>query len=211
MWEFCAIRADKSPSQTLRMPSESSMAELFDEIDIDAIHKVKCYWNRQWQHNCMKYSWKHISRITSELSAYSAGNSKTIWWLSVSHISLCMVMTPIGVLSLRITRLQIIWQMCCLPCRLQSRANCLFCRKWWRIWSQMAARWAGNGQLVPLAGYIPSDWLPECCEIVAHAFALSVCEAEPLRALIGTFSAANPCICKLMAQDMPSSEKCWMS
>ena len=30
-------------AEILRMPSESSMAELFDEIDIDAIHKVKCF------------------------------------------------------------------------------------------------------------------------------------------------------------------------
>lgn len=182
-------------AEILRMPSESSIAELFDEIDIDAIHKVKCFIERTvatqlhevfletYQQNksaSYQLTQQEIARnrsggCLSHISRFAHGDD-TDRSIIAAHYQAADNMTDV---------------LSAMQAAKQGELPVLQ-----KMMTEFEAKWQHDGLVMDnwfrLQATSPAaDCLNIVKSLLTHP-SFSMQNPNRLRALIGTFSAANP-------------------
>ncbi len=181
-------------AEILRMPSESSMAELFDEIDIDAIHKVKCFIEQRVAtqlHEAFLETYQQNKSASYQLTQQEIAKRDLVA-VCLTYLALHGDDTDRNIIAAHYqTADNMTDVLAAMQAAKQGELPVLQ-----KMMTEFEAKWQHDGLVMDnwfrLQATSPAaDCLRVVKSLLTHP-SFSMQNPNRLRALIGTFSAANP-------------------
>ena len=181
-------------AEILRMPSESSMAELFDEIDIDAIHKVKCFIEQTVAtqlHEVFLETYQQNKSASYQLTQQEIAKRDLVA-VCLTYLALHGDDTDRSIIAAHYQAADNMTDvLSAMQAAKQGELPVLQ-----KMMAEFEAKWRHDGLVMDnwfrlQATSQAADVLDRVRDLMAHQ-AFSLKNPNRVRALIGTFAAANP-------------------